>query len=141
MTQVFFYHNAPDKIAAACALISKAYAQSKPVVVYAPDATVASDIDRALWVQTALSFVPHCFADSPLAAETPILIARTESQIPATERLMNLGQHLPAGLERFKSFVEVVSVDEDDRAAARERVRHYKEQGIDVQYFDLGKSA
>lgn len=140
MTQVFFYHGAADKVAAACALISKAYAQNKPVTVYAPDGSVAADLDRELWTHAQLSFVPHCFADSPLAAETPIVIARSEAQIPPTERLMNLGKALPANLERFQSFIEVVGLDDDDRQAARQRVAHYKEQGIEVRYFDLSAS-
>lgn len=137
MTQVFFYHGASDKVAAACALLSKAYAQKKPVTVYAPAADIAADLDRQLWTHAALSFVPHCAADSPLAADTPILIARSLENIPATERLMNLGPEIPDRLERFSSFIEVVGLDDDDRLAARERVRHYKEQGIDVRYFDL----
>ena len=137
MTQVFFYHGAADKVAAACALISKAYAQKKPVTVYAPEAEIAADLDRQLWTHAALSFVPHCFADSPLAAETPIVIACSPEQIPETERLMNLGKELPENLQRFKSFIEVVGLEDDDRQAARERVAHYKAQGIEVRYFDL----
>ena len=34
-TQVFFYHGASDKIAAACALLGGACAKNKPVLVYA----------------------------------------------------------------------------------------------------------
>jgi DNA polymerase-3 subunit chi len=74
LTQVFFYHGASDRIAAACALLAGAYAKNKPVLVFAPEQEVAGSIDRQLWTQTALSFVPHCRADSPLAGETPILI-------------------------------------------------------------------
>jgi len=140
LTQVFFYHGAADKVAAACALLSKAYAQKKPVTVYAPRADIASDLDRQLWTHAALSFVPHCFADSPLAAETPIVIARTPDQLQATERLMNLGGDLPENLERFTSFIEVVGQEEDDRMAARQRVAHYKEKGIEVRYFDLSEN-
>lgn len=141
MTQVFFYHGAVDKVSAACALLSRAYAQQKPVTVYAPDPRVSGDLDRQLWTHAALSFVPHCFADSPLAAETPIVIARTPEQIPTTQRLMNLSTELPEDLSRFNSFIEVVGLADDDRQAARERVRHYQEQGIEVRYFDLAEAA
>ncbi len=136
MTQVFFYHGAADRIAAACALIGGAYAKRKPLVVHAPDPGVASAIDRALWTQSQLGFIPHCRADSPLAAETPILIADSLAGV-AGERLMNLGLELPEGFERFASLIEVVGQDDADRNAARERVRRYKEQGCEVRYFDL----
>ncbi len=137
MTQVFFYHGAADKIAAACALLSGAYAKKKPMLVYAREKEVASSLDRMLWTHAALSFVPHCRADSPLAAETPILITDTLESIAQDERLMNLSREIPPGFSRFQSLIEVVGQDEDDRTAARDRVKLYKERGCDVRYFDL----
>lgn len=137
MTQVFFYHGAADKIAAACALLGGAYAKKKAMLVYAPDSDIASSIDRMLWTHAALSFVPHCRADSPLAAETPILIADSLDTIPQDERLMNLSQSVPPGFSRFQSLIEVVGQAEQEREAARERVRFYKDRGYEVNYFDL----
>lgn len=137
MTKVFFYHGASDKIAAACALISGAWAKRRPILVYAPDPAVADGIDRLLWTRDQLSFVPHCRADSPLATETPILIADRLDRIAQDERLMNLSNEIPRAYERFQSLIEVVGQDEDERQAARERVRQYKMQGCEVSYFDL----
>jgi DNA polymerase-3 subunit chi len=137
LTQVFFYHGAADRIAAACALLSGAYVKKKPMLVYAIDQAVASSIDRMLWTHSALSFVPHCRADSPLAAETPILITDKLDSIPQDERLMNLSREIPPGFSRFESLIEVVGQDEDDRTAARDRVKFYKDRGYEVRYFDL----
>ncbi len=139
MTQVFFYHGASDRLAAAAALIGGAWSQRKPLLIYVPDAPVADSLDRLLWTQAQLSFIPHCRADSPLASETPILIADRIDAAPQEERLMNLSRAIPPGFERFQSLIEVVGRDEDDRLAARERVRQYKEQGCDVRYFDLSE--
>lgn len=137
MTQVFFYHGASDRIAAACALLSGAYAKKKPMLVFAREKEVASSLDRMLWTHAALSFVPHCRADSPLAAETPILITDTLEGIAQDERLMNLSRDIPPGFSRFQNLIEVVGQDEDDRTAARDRVKAYKDRGCDVRYFDL----
>lgn len=137
MTEVFFYHGASDKIAAACALLTGAYAKKKPVLVYALEQEVAGSVDRMLWAHAALSFVPHCRADSPLAAETPILITDTLDTIPQDERLMNLSREIPPGFSRFQSLIEVVGQDESDRLAARDRVKFYKDRGYEVRYFDL----
>lgn len=139
MTQVFFYHGAADKLAAACALLSKAFAQQKPVVVYAPEATLADDLDRLLWTQPPTGFIPHCRIDSPLATETPIRIASTLEKCLQDERLMNLGKAVPPNYARFTSLIEVVGVDKDDRLAARERVHFYKDQGHEILYFDLSE--
>ncbi|WP_434515634.1 DNA polymerase III subunit chi [Dechloromonas sp. ARDL1] len=137
MTQVFFYHGSSDRIAAACALLSGAYAKKKPMLVYATEPEVAGSIDRMLWTHSALSFVPHCRADSPLAAETPILITDNLDSIAQDERLMNLSRDIPPGFSRFESLIEVVGQDEDDRSAARDRVKFYKDRGYEVRYFDL----
>ena len=139
MTQVFFYHGASDKIAAACALLGGAYAKKKPMLVFAPEKEVADSVDRALWTQSALGFVPHCRADSPLAAETPILITDNLEQLPQDERLMNLSQVIPPGFSRFHSLIEVVGREEADRNSARERVKFYRDRGYEVRYFDLGE--
>lgn len=139
MTEVFFYHGASDRIAAACALLSGAYAKKKPVLVYARENDVAASLDRMLWTSSALSFVPHCRADSPLAAETPILITDSLDTLAQNERLMNLSREIPPGFSRFQSLIEVVGQDEDDRAAARQRVKAYKDGGHDVCYFDLSQ--
>lgn len=139
MTQVFFYHGATDKIAAACALLSGAYAKKKPMLVFAPEKEIANSVDRMLWTQPALSFVPHCRADSPLATETPILITDSLETLPQDERLMNLSQIVPPGFSRFQSLIEVVGQADDERAAARDRVKFYKDRGYEVRYFDLSE--
>ena len=139
MTQVFFYHGAADKIAAACALLGGAYAKKKPMLVFAPEKEVANSVDRMLWTQPALGFVPHCRADSPLAAETPILITDSLESVPQDERLMNLSQIVPPGFSRFQSLIEVVGQSDDDRSTARDRVKFYKDRGCEVRYFDLSE--
>jgi len=139
LTQVFFYHGAADKIAAACALLSGAYAKKKPMLVFAPEKEIANSVDRMLWTQPALSFVPHCRADSPLAAETPILITDSLETLPQDERLMNLSQIVPPGFSRFQSLIEVVGQADDERAAARDRLKFYKDRGYEVRYFDLSE--
>lgn len=137
MTEVFFYHGAADKVAAACALLGGAYAQKKPMLVYAPENEVAGAVDRSLWVHSALSFIPHCRADSPLAGETPILLTDDLATPAQTDRLMNLGPAVPPGFQRFQRLIEVVGQDDADRQAARLRVAQYKQSGCDVRYFDL----
>ena len=139
MTQVFFYHGASDRIAAACALIGGAWAKRRPLIIYAPEKQVADSVDRSLWTANQLSFIPHCRAESPLAAETSILIADRLDAPAQQERLMNLSREQPPGYQRFASLVEVVGQDEEDRLAARERVHRYKEAGCDVRYFDLSQ--
>jgi len=141
LTQIFFYHNAADRIAATVALIGKAYAQNKALLIYAPEAEVASALDRQLWMQPPTAFIPHVRSNSPLAAETPVLIADKLESLPQDERLINLSTEVPPGFSRFTSVIEVVGQDSEERLAGRARVKFYKDRGYAIKYFDLaGKS-
>ncbi|MFZ4535252.1 DNA polymerase III subunit chi [Propionivibrio sp.] len=139
MTQIFFYHNAADRIAAAAALIGKAYQQRKALLVFAPDAEVADTLDRHLWMHPPTGFVPHVRSNSPLAAETPVLITDTLESLPQNERLFNLSAEIPPGFSRFTSIIEVVGKQEAERLAGRERVKFYKDRGYEIKYFDLAE--
>ena len=139
MTQVFFYHNAASRIVAAAALLGKACRQGKAVLVYAPDETLAEALDRQLWVAPPTGFIPHVFAESPLAAETPIVITADTAVTEQNERLLNLSEEVPRAFSRFASVIEVVGRQEDERQSARARVKFYKDRGYAIQYFDLAE--
>jgi DNA polymerase-3 subunit chi len=139
LTQIFFYHGASDRISATAALISKAFAQKKALLVYAPDAEVAGALDRHLWMYPPTGFVPHVRSNSPLAVETPIQIADNLETLTQDERLFNLSTEIPPGFSRFNSVIEVVGQQEEERAAGRERVKFYKDRGYKVNYFDLSE--
>ena len=136
MTQIFFFHNATDRISATVALIVKTVAQKKRLLVYAPDAALAAALDRQLWTSPPTGFVPHVDVNSPLASETPVLIAGAIESVSHDERLFNLSSEVPPGFARFTSLIEVVGQGEEDRANGRKRARFYKDRGYDVRYVD-----
>jgi len=139
LTQVFFYHNASDRLNAIAALISKAAQQNKAMLVYAPDPQVADAIDRQLWVQQPTGFVPHVRAQSPLASETLVVIADSLEHAPQSQRLFNLSREIPPGFSRFASLIEVVGQEDEDRQAGRERVKYYKDRGYAIKFIDLAE--
>lgn len=145
MTKIFFYHGMNERLPYALRLIAGAWAQKKAITIYAPERGMAQQLDQLLWTQQATGFIPHCLGDSPLAAETPILIARSEEELERStqdQRLLNLSDELPPGFARFESLVEVVSQEEAVRNSGRERVKFYRERGYEVQFKDIaGESA
>jgi DNA polymerase-3 subunit chi len=141
LTQVFFYHNAASRIVTAAALLGKACRQGKAVLVYAPDEALAEALDRQLWVAPPTGFIPHVFAKSPLAAETPIVITADTAVTEQNERLLNLSEEVPPAFSRFASVIEVVGRQEDERQSARARVKFYKDRGYAIQYFDLAEKS
>lgn len=137
VTEIKFFFNVGDRLQFACKLAKKAYDSGRKLVVYAPLASLADKFDRSLWTFAQLSFVPHVKAEHPLAADTPIVIARDDSALCHHEALLNLGDEPPSFFSRFDQLREVVSNDPDDRGMARERLRFYKSRGFDVAVEDM----
>ena len=137
MTSIDFYFNADDRLHVACRLAAKAAAQRKRVLIHAPDAEAAAQIDRALWTWQAIGFVPHCAAHDPLAAETPVLIGAGDETPPDCGILLNLGAECPPHFERFARLLEIVGTDEAARSAGRERYRFYQSRGYQIANHDL----
>jgi DNA polymerase-3 subunit chi len=137
VTRIDFYRNAGDKLRVACRLATKAFEGAKPLVVYSPDRGTLSRFDKALWEFQATRFVPHCFADSPLAPETPILLASSGEALPHHDILLNLGDEWPPFFASFERLLEVVSTDEGDKERARARWTFYKERGYELKVHDL----
>lgn len=137
MTSIDFYFNAPDRLQVACRLAGKAYAQKKKLLIFAPAQETARRIDNMLWTWQQLSFLPHCLANDPLAAQTPILITSQPENPPETDVLLNLGSECPPFFGRYERLLEIVGQDEAERSQGRERFRFYKERGYAIGTHDL----
>jgi DNA polymerase-3 subunit chi len=138
MTEIAFHFNAPDKLAYACRLLRKAVAAGARTAVTASDDALER-LDQQLWSFSALDFVPHCLADAParVVAASPVLLTADAQRAQGLPVLVNLGDLVPSGFERFERLIEVVSNDADDRALARERWRHYAARGYAIVRHDL----
>lgn len=142
MTEVAFHFNAPDKVSYACRLLRKAASSGARVVVTAEPALLRN-LDVALWSFSALDFVSHCYGakDAGMRDASAVVLADSPLDIPqdAPHRpvLLNLGNEVPAGFERFDRVIEVVTLQDDDRAGARSRWRHYADRGYAIQRHDL----
>ena len=143
MTEVAFHFNVPDRLAYTCRLVRKAYAAGGRTVVVAP-AEQLHALDGALWTFSALDFIPHCLASAsadtvartPVVLSTDALTALPPGQAPA-QILVHLGDAVPQGFEQYQRLIELVATDEDDRAHARQRWRHYAERGYQIKRHDV----
>jgi len=142
MTEVAFHFNVPDKLAYGCRLLRKAWGSGARVVVTAEPETLER-LDLMLWTFSALEFVPHCrlTASAATLSASPVLLAPTLADCPHHEVLVNLGQDVPPGFEQFERFIELVTVADADRAAARSRWKHYTDRGYAMKRHDLAISA
>jgi DNA polymerase-3 subunit chi len=142
MTEVAFHFNAPDKLGYACRLLRKAVASGARVVVTgAPEQLRALDVE--LWTFAPLEFVAHCHAASSspqVLAASPVVLADTVDAAPHRQVVVNLGDGVPPGFERFERLIEVVTGDEGDRQQARSRWKHYADRGYSITRHDLASA-
>jgi DNA polymerase-3 subunit chi len=141
MTEIAFHFNAPDKLAYACRLLRKAVNTGSRVVVTG-DAASLQALDTLLWTFSAHEFLPHCREGSPaeqLLASPIVLAAQIHGgpELPHHQVLLNLGDDVVAGYERFERTIEVVTLDELERQKARVRWKHYADRGYSITRHDL----
>jgi DNA polymerase III subunit chi len=129
MTDINFHFNVAERTAYACRLLRKAVRNGAKVVVSAPSPQLAQ-FDRQLWTFEPLDFVPHAYLTSgaeidPVLSITPIWLLDDLHQAPHHDVLLNLGDEVPTGFEKFSRLIEIVPRDDASRALARSRWKHY----------------
>jgi DNA polymerase-3 subunit chi len=143
MTEVAFHFNAPDKLGYACRLLRKAVAKGSKVVVTG-ESELLRDLDVALWTFAPLEFIPHCRGEGSapaVLAASPVVLTDSPRAAPHQQVLVNLGQSVPDGFERFERLIEIVTEDEADRRQARQRWKHYAERGYAITRHDRAREA
>ena len=143
MTEVSFHFNVPDRLTYACRLLRKAARKGTTVVVAAPAPTLAA-LDRALWTFDALDFVPHVRLRPgekvpPRLGATPLWLVEHAADAGHHEVLLNLGEEPADGFESFGRLIEIVSAGDQDRAAARQRWKHYAQRGYPIQRHEVAE--
>jgi DNA polymerase-3 subunit chi len=137
MTEISFYTFAADKLAVLRQLATKAYGQKLNVLIRTVDPALADNVDRMLWANPPLSFIPHCRDSDALAGQTPIVIGVNVDSLAQANVLINLDDNQPAQFSRFDRVLEIVTADEQDRARGRERYKFYQERGYSIKTHDL----
>jgi DNA polymerase-3 subunit chi len=141
MTRIDFHTNITDKLQYACRLARKAYAARAKVVLLAESPEQAAQLDETLWTLSDTDFVPHVMAGDPLAPETPVIVTDSEdAELPHYDMLINLTQRTPAHFAQFARVFEIISTDEQDAAAGRQRYVAYKKQSYPLTHFVAGQT-
>ena len=153
MARIDFHSNVADKLEYACRLTRKIWSatpEGQPVrnIVIVGEKIDLKKLDELLWSFSNVDFLPHCFIDDEAASETPIVLSESFASssltsIPHADVLIHLGMRMPADVSalvaRFPRIVEVVTVNEAERLAGRERYKAYRELGHELHNFDQSK--
>ena len=139
MTEIDFYIHVKDKWSTTCRLVAKAYSRGLKVALLCPNASTCKELDDLLWSFSPTAFIPHCHANHPEAAESPVTLLDENSAPLHDDVLVNLHPQWPPQFSRFKRLVEIVSEDEEDKKLARARFKFYRDRGYEIRTHDLSK--
>jgi len=141
MTQVDFYllpsADGNGKHLAACRLTQKVYRLKHRIYILTGDHEESAQLDRLLWTFNPGSFIPHQIHTDLVDARLPVLIGHGAPPAEFNDVLISLAPKVPEFFERFERVAELVSADEPERAAARDRFRQYRDRGFPVQTHNL----
>ncbi len=141
MTEIIFHLNAAQKMDYCCRLIRKIYSSQANLVVKASP-EVLSKLDQELWSFSKTDFIPHCHLKEPFEIVNlcPVVLTETiESldKLPHHEVLLNLGEEVAQGYEKFEKVIEVVGLEESDKVKARLRWRFYAQRGYPISKHEV----
>ena len=154
MARIDFHSNVSDKLEYACRLTRKIWSsvpagESVRHIVMVGEKADLKKLDELLWTFSATDFLPHCLIEDEAAMDTPILLtdnflSPALSQLPHADVLIHLGMRMPSDvpslLARFPRVVEVVTINEAERLAGRERYKAYRDLGHELHNFDQSKA-
>ena len=154
MARIDFHSHVSDKLQYCCRLSRKILASPHPqglprTIVIAGSENDLNNLDDLLWTFSKTDFLPHAWLHHEGAHETPILLenhlSELEHQAPAHQDvLIYLHAEAPQGLdsllERFPRWIEVVTTQENELKAGRERFKSYRALGHELHHFDQSKA-
>ncbi len=140
MTEVDFHFNTPERLGYTCRLLRKAVRQNTGVAVTGPVATLDA-LDRLLWTFADTEFLPHLRVGGAMPAprlqRTPVWLVDQAERAAHLPVLVNLGDAPASGFESFQRLIEIVSTDDQEREAARQRWRHYASRGYTINRHEV----
>ena len=139
MTRIDFYTHVDDQVLVAQKLIQKAWEQKNTIWIRTATHAQAETLDALLWQTHPTSVIPHCLSNDPIAKEVPIVIDCAGQTPWHHDCLVNLHPERFDYFARFQRLLEIVSIDEQDRQAARLRFQYYRDRGFEIYTHDLSR--
>jgi len=136
MDQVDFYilenKDANGKLHYACRLVQKAYARGLKIGVHTQNNEQTENFDSMLWTFSQGSFIPHqaVKSNSPDWWAYPVQIGSEPEAFAQADIVVNLSTSADAYEGECKRVAELLSNEEDDKSAGRNRFKQYQDKGL-----------
>lgn len=145
MTQADFYILNVDEQTDAgrfpCRLADKVYHSGMTLFIQTRNEQESARLDDLLWTFEQGSFLPHAKISDLKSDESGLAPAIALGvQLPTQHTYqvcINLSQQIPTNPDQFQRIAEIVYNNEEAKAAARARYRHYQGLGFEVRTHSL----
>ena len=117
-------------------LVRKVLEKGHLITLFTEDESAAKAYSNVLWGNYKTSSLPNVLASDLQMRETPVVIDWQVKQLYQDDILVNLTQQQLTVFSRFRQLVELVGVDEKDKALARQRFKFYRDRGYEINHFD-----
>lgn len=141
--RVDFFFGAQNRFRDSCFILQKQYFSGQQFMVYLSDQRALAHFDRLLWGFQPTAFVPHALADTPQAAQAPIVLCHQPKQLETAQKwleqpwVLNLDNQAIPFEPHSQRIIEVVSTQTECRQLARQRWRAYQSKGYQLQAQEL----
>jgi DNA polymerase-3 subunit chi len=154
MARIDFHSHVSDKLQYCCRLSRKIMASGDPqaqprTIVITGNTKELKELDELMWTFSKTDFLPHAWLDDESAHETPILFVTNTDDLTGRAHLhqdilIYLHTEPPKSLDqllqRFPRWIEVVTTQDDELKAGRERFKTYRSMGHELHHFDQSKN-
>lgn len=145
MTRIDFYQvdSSEAPLLFACRLIDKIYHAGHQIHVHTTCTEQSTELDALIWSFRDNRFIPHACYDLKGNVDESVAVQISHGQEPELHRdiLINLSGQVPDFFSRFERVAEVVPLDENSRAAARDNYKFYQDRGYPLAYHAIKKKA
>ena len=131
MTLIEFHFNVADKFDKIAQLVQQHLDRGQRLTILCPTHVVQA-LQQHLQTQATLMLPNGALKDQA----SPIYLHHQLEQLSHDDVLINLHHPQPNQFSCFLKTIEIVGIDEQDKAHARERYRFYRERGYEISNID-----
>ena len=131
MTEVAFYTNVSDETHLMGKLLSKAHNVGRKLHISVRNERHSEKIRKGLYGTEPTSFFGISSSPHDVHDLTSAIISYTPDY-GHNDIIINLTSEIPDNFSAFKRVIEIVSPDEENISAARNRYRWYKDRGYSI---------
>ncbi len=141
--RVDFAFGADDRLVQAARTTIRQVGRGVRLIVYCPDSQRADRYDQLLWSLDDTAFVAHDRLDETDSDDLAVYIIgdrtwkKAEAALKAGSWLLNLHDNCPPLANPAQRILEIVSTEDEDKALARARWRHYQQAGYALRAHQL----